>query len=77
MNQGRLEIVKQEMEYLNIAVLGVSEQKWTWMEHLHSGNYKMFYYGHDKLRRNKVALILRQDVTQAIIKGHIEYQSDF
>lgn len=66
MNQGRLEIVKQEMEYLNIAVLGVSELKWTWMEDLHSGNYKMFYNGHDKLRRNKVSLIRRQDVTQAV-----------
>lgn len=54
------------MKHLNIAVLGVSKLKWTGMRHLQLGLYKVFDSGNDKLRRNGVALILRQDLTQAV-----------
>lgn len=50
------------MKHLNIAVLGVSKRKWTGMGHFHSDNYEVFYSRNDKRRRNRVALILRQDV---------------
>lgn len=50
------------MKPLNIAVLGVSELKWD----IQPGHYKIFYSENDKLRRNRVALILRQDVAQAV-----------
>lgn len=53
------------MEQLNIAVLGQSELKWTEVGHFQSGNYKIFS-GNDNHRRNKIALILRQDVAQAV-----------
>lgn len=59
MNQGKMKIIKEEMEHLNIAVLGVSELKWTGMQHFQSDNYEVFYSGHDKLRRNGVASLLR------------------
>lgn len=62
MNQDKLEILKQEMECLNITVLGVSTLKWTGMRYFQSDNYKLFYSGNDKLRRNGASLILRQDV---------------
>lgn len=48
-----MEIVKQEMERLNITVLGVSQLKWMRMGHLQLDDYKVFYYRNDKLRRNK------------------------
>ena len=63
MNQGKLEIIKQETECLNIVVLGVSELKWTGMRHFQSDNYKVFYSGNDQIKRN--ALILKYDTAQA------------
>lgn len=62
MNQGKVEIVKQTTECLNITVFVVSKWKWNGMGHFHSGNYNEFYSENDKLRRNGVPLILRQDV---------------
>lgn len=58
MNQGKTEMVKQKIEHLNILVLDVIKPKWTGMGHFQLGNYKVFYLGNDKLRRNKAALIL-------------------
>lgn len=52
------------MKCLDTAVLHVSKLKWTGMGHFQSDNYKAFHSGNDKLRRNGVALILRQDVLQ-------------
>ncbi|XP_061463080.1 craniofacial development protein 2-like isoform X1 [Rhineura floridana] len=66
MNHRKLEIVKQEMERIDIAILGVSELKWMGMGHFESGNYTIFYAGYEKLRRNGVALIVRSDVAKAI-----------
>lgn len=48
MGHGKLEVVKQEKEHLNIAVLGISELKWTEMGHFQSGNCKVFHSGNDK-----------------------------
>ena len=67
MNQGKMEIVKQEMERLNIAVLGLGELKWTGMGHFFQlDNNKVFYSGNDKLRSGGVALIPSQDEAQAV-----------
>lgn len=60
MNQSKQETQEQEVGHLNIVVIGVSELKWNGMGHLKSDNS-----GNDKLNRNRVALILRQDVAQA------------
>ena len=73
-----LEIVKQEMEYVNTVVLGVSKLKWPGMGYFLSGNCKEFYPGNKKLRKNRVALILRQDIAWAgrgyIARSDQEYQ---
>lgn len=77
MNQGKLLLIKQEMEHLNIAVLGVSELKWTGMEYLQSQNYKGFYLGNGKLRGREVAEIRCNTGSQGL-QGQTElYPSDF
>lgn len=58
-NQAKLKIVQQEMKYLNIAILGVNELKWTRLEHSQSENCKMFYSGSNKYRRRGAVLIVR------------------
>ena len=73
MSQGKLEIIKQKMECFNIAILGVSELKWTGKGHCQSDNYKVFYSGNNKLRRNGVSLILRQDAAQEVRGNNARY----
>ena len=62
MNQGKLDMVKQEMVRLNIDVLGISELKWMRMGKFNSDDYYIYYYGQESLRRNGVALIVNQRV---------------
>ena len=56
MNQGKLEVVKQEMARPNINILGISELKWTGMGEFNSDDHYIYYYGQESLRRNGVAL---------------------
>ena len=56
MNQGKLEVVKQEMARVNIDILGISELKWTEMDEFNSDDYYIYYCGQESLRRNGVAL---------------------
>ena len=56
MNQGKLEVVKQEMARVNINILGISELKWTRMGEFNSDDHNIYYCGHESLRRNGVAL---------------------
>ena len=58
MNQGKLEVVKQEVVRLNIDILGISELKWTGMGDFNSGDHYIYYCGQESLRRNGVALIV-------------------
>ena len=62
MNQGNLEVVKQEMARVNIDILGISELKWTGMHEFNSGDCYAYYCGQESLRRNGVALIVNQRV---------------
>ena len=62
MNQGKLEVVKQEMANININILGISELKWTGMGEFNSGDHYIYYCGQESLRRNGVAIILNQKV---------------
>ena len=55
MNQGKLEVVKQEMVRLNIDLLEISEVKWTGMGEFNSDDHYIYYYGQESLRRNGVA----------------------
>ena len=60
MNQGKLEVVKQEMARLNIDILRINELKWTGMGEFNSGDHLIYYYGQEALRRNGVALIVKK-----------------
>ena len=67
MNQGKLEIVKLEMERIKIDILGISELKWTGTGHFTSGNYEVYYSGSENIRRNGVALIVNKKLINSII----------
>ena len=56
MNQGKLEVVKQEMARANIDILGISELKWTGMGEFNSDDRYIYYCGQESLRRNEVAI---------------------
>ena len=56
MNQGKLEVVKQEMARVNIDILGISELKWTGMGEFNSDDHYIYYCGQESLRKNGVAL---------------------
>ena len=71
MNQGKLEVVKQEMTGVNINILGISELKWTGMGEFNSDDHYIYYYiyycGQESLRRNGVALIVNKRVRNAVL----------
>ena len=62
MNQGKLEVVKQEMARANINILGISEIKWTGMGEFNSDDHYIYYRGQEFLRRDGVALIVNKRV---------------
>ena len=67
MNQGKLEVVKQEMARVNIDILGISELKWTRMGEFNSDDHYICYCGQESLRRNGVALIINKRVQSAVV----------
>ena len=60
MNQGKLEVVKQEMARVNIDILGLSEPKRTGMGEFNSDDLYIYYCGPETLRRNGVAIIVKK-----------------
>ena len=62
MNQGTLEVVKQEMARVIINILGIRELKWTGMGGLNSDDHYIYYCGKESLRRNRVAIIVNKRV---------------
>ena len=67
MNLGKLEMVKQEMERVNINILGFSEVKWTGMGEFNSHDHFIYYCMQESLKRNGVALIVNKKVQNAIL----------
>ena len=67
MNQGKLEMVKQEMAGANVDILGIIELKWSGMDEFNSDDYYIYYSGQESLRRNGVALIVNQRVQNAVL----------
>ena len=61
-NQGKLEVVKEELARVNIHILGISELKWTGMGKFNSDDHYIYYCGQESLRRNVVALIVNRRV---------------
>ena len=62
MNQGKLEVVKQETATVNVDILGISELKWTGMGEFNSDDHYLYYCGQESLRRNGVAIIVYKRV---------------
>ena len=60
MNQGILEVVKQEMERMNVDILGISELKWTGMGEFNSDDHCIYYCGQESLRRNGVDIMVNK-----------------
>ena len=60
MNQGKLQVVKQEMARLNVDILGISELKWTGMGEFNSGDHYIYYCGQESLKRNRVAIMVKK-----------------
>ena len=67
MNQGKMEVVNQEMERVNINILGISELKWIGMGEFNSDDHYIYYCGQDSFRRNGVAIIVNKRVQNAIL----------
>ena len=62
MNQGKLEVVKQEMARVNVNILGISELKWTGMGDFNSDDHYIYCWGYESLIRNGVAIIVNKRV---------------
>ena len=67
MNQGKLEVVKEETPRVNIDILGISEQIWTGMGEFNSDDHYIYYCGQKSLRRNGIALIISRRIRNAVL----------
>ena len=67
MNQGKLEVVKQEMTRVNIDILGISEVRWTGMGEFNSDDHYIYYCGQESLRRNGVVIMVNKRVQNAVV----------
>ena len=67
MNQGKLEVVKQEMAKVNVNILGISELKWTGMGEFNSDDHYSYYCRQESLRRNGVAIMVNKRVRNAVL----------
>ena len=67
MNQGKLEVFKQEMARVNVDILGISELKWTGMGEFNSDDHYIYYCRQESLRRNGVTIMVNKIVQRAIL----------
>ena len=67
MNQGKLEVVKQEMARVNIDILGTSELKWTGTGEFNSDDHYIYYCGQESLIRNGVTIMVNKRVQNAVL----------
>ena len=72
MNQGKLELVKQEMARVNVDILGISKLKWTGMGEFNSNDHYIYYSGQESLRRNGVAIVVNKRVRNAVLGCNLE-----
>ena len=67
MNQGKLEVVKQEMARVNMDILGISELKWTGMGEFNSDEHYIYYCRQESIRRSGVAIMVKKRVRNAVL----------
>ena len=72
MNEGKLEVIKQEMVRVKINILGISELKWMGMGEFYSDDHYIYYCGQESLRSNGVALIVNKKVLNAVLVGNFK-----
>ena len=72
MNQGKLEVVKQEMARANVDILGISELKWTGMGESNSDDHYIYYCGQESVRRNGVAIMVNKRVQNAVLRCNLK-----
>uniref|UniRef100_A0A8B9XFX8 Endonuclease/exonuclease/phosphatase domain-containing protein n=1 Tax=Bos mutus grunniens TaxID=30521 RepID=A0A8B9XFX8_BOSMU len=72
MNQGKLEVVKQEMARVNVDILGISELQWTGMGEFNSDDHYIYYCGQESLRRNGVAIMVNKRVQNAVLACNLK-----
>ena len=72
MNQGKLEVVKQEMTRVNIDILGISKLRWTGMGEFNSDDHYIYYCGQESLRRNAVAIMVNKRVWNAVLGWNLK-----
>ena len=75
MNQGKLEVVKQEMARVNIDILGIRELKWTGMGEFNSDDHYIYYCRQESLRRNGVAIMVNKRVRNAGLRCNLKNDS--
>ena len=67
MNQGKLEVVKQEMARVNTNIFRISELKWIGMDEFNSDDHYIYYCGEESLRRNRVVIMVNKRVWNAVL----------
>ena len=72
MNQGKLEVVKQEMARVNVNILGLRELKWTGMGEFNSDDHYIYYCGQESLRRNAVAIMVNKRIRNAVLECNLK-----
>ena len=66
-NQGKLEVIKQEMARVKVDILGISELKWTGMGEFNSDDHYIYDCGQESLRRNVVVIIVKERLRNAVL----------
>ena len=69
MNQGKLEVVKQEMVRVNVNILRIGKRGWTGMDEFNSDDHYIYYCGQESLRRNRIDLIVNKRVNRSVGGG--------
>ena len=77
MNQGKLEVVKQEMARVNVDISGISKLKWTGMGDFKSDDHYIYYCGQESLRRNREAIIVNRRVQNAVLGCNLKNNRQF
>ena len=72
MNQGKVDVVKQEMPRVNTGILGINELKWTGTGEFNSDEHYIYYCGQESLRRNGVAVMVNKRVRNAVLGRNLK-----
>ena len=72
MNQGKLEVIKQEMTRVNVNILGINKLTWTGMGEFNSDDHYIYYCGQESLRRNGEAITVNKRIRDAVLECNLK-----